>query len=95
VTEQQVRARIAKLLAIYEKHPDTAEGKNALQHAKRLMEKYKLDQKKERPEPDPSHPLAGLTTAVRDLFSTRPDKKATPDIGELDRRLHDLLRRDR
>ncbi len=91
MTEREVRERVAKLLAIYEKHPNTHEGKNALRHAKRLIDKHKLN--KPPPKPDRSHPLAGITSAFRDLINTKPKKDAVPDIGELERRLSQLLRR--
>jgi len=97
MTEFEVRQRVAKLMAIYEKHPNTAEGKNALRHAKRLIDKHKLNQTKPKatPKADPQHPLAGITTAIRDLINTKPSKDAVPDIGELDRKLTELLRRSR
>lgn len=87
MTEAEVRQRVQKLIAIHDKHPNTAEGKNALRHAIRLIEKYELDKPKMTSQPTP---LAGLASAFKDLFNKEPKPV---DLGELQRRLTKLLER--
>jgi len=90
VTEQEVRDRVEKLIAIHDKHPHTHEGKNALRHALRLIEKHKLNQQKS--VSTGPNPLAGLVNALREL-TKKPDRNAKVDFGELERRLSKLLRK--
>lgn len=90
MTELEVRKRVAKLMAIYDKHPNTPEGKNALNHAKRLIDKYKLEAKKAPKAPSKDHPFFAIATAFKRLVTTKP-QAGVPDLGELERRLTKLL----
>lgn len=97
MTDDAVRDRIAKLLAIYQDRPGSHEGKNALRHAERLISKYKLDHPNE-VTTQAAHPeVARLFTAFKSLLTTKPKprSKSSPDIGELERMFTKLMQGQR
>ncbi len=94
MTAEGARERIAKLMAIYEDRPTTPEGLNALKHAKRLIAKYRLDHPKEMTAQAANPEVARLFSAFQQLLTTKPKPRnqGVPDIGELERKLTQLLK---